>query len=145
MNTTHIVHPGEVLTIVADAVASGNLVRLSDAGVEPIATTPVSASSTLLIGPFSAVRRYRIEDVTGSLQSSVAVSDLPLAAVADAAAATAVAFPAGGTGTAAGGWDTASNRNLAITRFTALLADVADLRAQLNAALAKLRTAGILQ
>jgi hypothetical protein len=65
--------------------------------------------------------------------------------VADAIADTSADFPAGGTGAAAGGWDTASNRNLAITRFNALRALVLDMRAQLNAALAKLRTAGILQ
>lgn len=67
------------------------------------------------------------------------------ATVADAAAATAVAFPAGGTGAAAGGWDTAANRDLAINRFAALLVDVADLRTQVNALLAELRTAGIIQ
>lgn len=66
------------------------------------------------------------------------------AAVADAAAATAVAFPAGGTGAAAGGWDTATNRDLAIDRFAALLVDVAALRTQLNSLLAQLRTAGII-
>jgi len=75
-----------------------------------------------------------------------------------AAAATAVALPAGGTGTAAGGWDTAVNRDLAIARFAALLADVAAIRTsnnalvtdvaairtKLNNLLAKLRTAGVL-
>ncbi len=66
------------------------------------------------------------------------------ATVSDAAAATAVAFPAGGTGAAAGGWDTAGNRDLAITRFAALLADVAGLRAQMNALLAELRTRKII-
>lgn len=66
------------------------------------------------------------------------------AAIADAAAATATAFPAGGTGAAAGGWDTAVNRDLAIAAFAALLVDVADLRAQLNTALARFRTMGIL-
>lgn len=68
----------------------------------------------------------------------------PAVAVTNPAAATAVAFPAGGTGAAAGAWDTAVNRDLAIARFAALLADVADLRAQLTALLASLRTTGIL-
>lgn len=67
------------------------------------------------------------------------------AAVADAAAATAVAFPPGGTGAAAGGWDTAGNRDLAIARFTALLADVADLRTKFNALAARCRAAGIIE
>lgn len=66
------------------------------------------------------------------------------AVTANAAAATAVAFPAGGTGAAAGGWDTAVNRDLAIDRFAALLVDVASIRTQLNALLAELRTAGII-
>lgn len=66
------------------------------------------------------------------------------AAVANAAAATAVAFPPGGTGTAAGGWDTAVNRDLAITRFAALLTDVASIRTQLNALLTELRTRKII-
>lgn len=60
MNITHLVNPGEVLSIVADEFASGNLVRLSDAaGGEPLATTPIAASSSLLIGPFSRSRRWR--------------------------------------------------------------------------------------
>lgn len=43
-------------------------------------------------------------------------------------AATAVNPPAGGTGAAAGGYDTAGNRDLAITSLTAVIADVATLR-----------------
>lgn len=68
----------------------------------------------------------------------------PAGAVADAAAATATAMPAGGTGAAAGGWDTAANRDLAIAAFAALLDDVAAIRTQLNAALAQLRTNGLI-
>ena len=85
-----------------------------------------------------------------------------LAAVADASAATATAIaaavpaaaPAGGTGAAAGAWDTAANRDLAITTindlrthaiemdldYEALLVDVAGLRTQLNLVLARLRS-----
>ena len=76
-------------------------------------------------------------------------TDLATAAAAAAtatsiAAAVPAAAPAGGTGVAAGGWDTAANRDLAITTindlrthaiemdldYEALLADVADLRAK---------------
>lgn len=75
---------------------------------------------------------------------NIPVPDRVSVAVANAAAATAAAFPAGGTGAAAGGWDTAGNRDLAITRFTALLTDVADLRTQFNALLAELRNRKII-
>lgn len=57
---------------------------------------------------------------------------VPTAAVANVAGAT----PAGGTGAAAGAYDTAGNRDT-------LIATVAELKAQLNALLARLRTAGI--
>lgn len=48
------------------------------------------------------------------------------------------AVPAGGTGAAAGGWDTAANRNTAITTIT-------EIKAQVNLILARLRTAGIIR
>jgi hypothetical protein len=57
---------------------------------------------------------------------------IPTPAVADVAGT----IPAGGTGTAAGGWDTAGNRNTAITT-------AGEIKTQLNALLARLRTAGI--
>jgi len=74
-------------------------------------------------------------------------------AEADAGAATAAAVsgtvPAGGSGAAAGGWDTAGNRDTAITTITelkttvnALVTDVAAIRTKLNNTLAKLRTYG---
>lgn len=88
------------------------------------------------------------------------------AAQANVAAATATAIaaavpaaaPAGGTGTTAGAWDTAANRDAAITTindlrthaiemdldYEALLVDVNALRTTVNALLAKLRTHGII-
>jgi hypothetical protein len=66
------------------------------------------------------------------------------AAVADADAATATDAPAGGTGAAAGAWDTAEHRDAAIATINALVADTAALRAKINALLASLRTAGLL-
>ncbi len=47
------------------------------------------------------------------------------------------AVPAGGTGTAAGGWDTAANRDIAI-------ATIIELKTRINALQAALRTAGVL-
>ena len=52
---------------------------------------------------------------------------------AAATAATALAPPAGGTGATAGGYDSAANRNLAIASLTAQIADMAVIRAQLQA------------
>jgi hypothetical protein len=51
--------------------------------------------------------------------------------------------PDGGTGTAAGGWDTAQNRDAAITTINTLVASFASLQTDFNALLAKLRDAGI--
>lgn len=82
------------------------------------------------------------EQILESFRLSHGYAPAGTATVANAAAATAVAMPAGGTGAAAGGWDTAANRDLAIARFAALLVDVADIRTQLNALLAQLRTNG---
>ena len=66
------------------------------------------------------------------------------AAVASVATATPAAAPAGGVGTAAGGWDTAANRDAAIATInsTRILAD--ELKTQVNALLAELRTRNII-
>lgn len=66
------------------------------------------------------------------------------AAVTDAAAATALDAPPGGTGTAAGGYDTADNRDLMITSQNAIIDDVANLRTQFNALQTSLRDRGII-
>lgn len=52
-------------------------------------------------------------------------------------AAVAGATPAGGTGAAAGGWDTAGNRDTTITTIT-------EIKAQLNALLVQLKAAKII-
>ena len=62
--------------------------------------------------------------------------------VDDAASATALDPPAGGTDNAAGAYDTADNRDLMITSLTAVIADMADIRTQFNLLLAELRTEG---
>jgi len=58
----------------------------------------------------------------------------------DVPAPTAVNPPAGGTGTAAGGYDTAANRDLMITSLTAAVADIAAMKVVVDGLLAKLRT-----
>lgn len=52
-------------------------------------------------------------------------------------AAVAGSIPAGGTGAAAGGWDTAGNRDTAITTIT-------EIKTQLNALMTALRNKGII-
>lgn len=141
---TKLLSAGKILTVTADVFSSGLLTRLPDSagGGDPFSPIPISASSVLIIGPFSASRRYVITSNAGLLVVSVADLLLPAAGVTDAAAATAVSFPVGGTGTAAGGWDTAGNRDLAIARFAAALADIASLRTAVNTLLARERAAG---
>lgn len=113
---------------------------------------------------------------TGAAVASVTAADSAAAAAATAttiAAAIPAAAPAGGTGATAGAWDTAANRDAAITTindlrayaveqkadFDAVVADVADIRtkygvavtlanetkAQINALLAELRTRNIIK
>ncbi len=74
--------------------------------------------------------------------SDATTGDALVITTADAAAATASNPPAGGTGAAAGGYDTAGNRDLMITSLTAVIADVADIRTQFNALLTELKTEG---
>jgi hypothetical protein len=85
-----------------------------------------------------------------------AIADVAGAGIAIAAAVPAAA-PAGGTGTADGGWDTAAHRDSAITTINGLVtlgtelktdigtlsATVVEIKTQLNDLLAKLRDAGI--
>jgi hypothetical protein len=140
LNSTTILLPaGKVLTVTADALSSGSVVRLLDDGGSgpPIAISP---SNSMAFGAFTGNRRYSINTDVGALV--VSVDDPVQTQVADAVAITAVTFPAGGVGTAAGGWDTAVNRDLAIARFNALLADVTALRVTVNALLVQARISG---
>lgn len=60
------------------------------------------------------------------------------------AAVTQLAAPAGGTGTAAGGWDTAANRNLAIASINAARTDIANVKQVLNALIDDLQALGLI-
>jgi len=71
-------------------------------------------------------------ETLGSSELNTVFAALPTAAVADVAGLA----PAGGTGATAGAYDTAAHRD-------ALIATVAEIKVQLNALLAALRTAGI--
>lgn len=61
--TTLYLEPGKKLTVTADAVSSGTVVRLSDsAGGEPYSPVDVSASSSVVLGPYASPRRYALSD-----------------------------------------------------------------------------------
>lgn len=79
-----------------------------------------------------------------NISTSQAGPVLKAAARADDATAIPAAAPAGGTGAAAGGWDTAANRDAAIATINGLRTNVTNLQAAFNDLLAKLRTAGLL-
>lgn len=57
---------------------------------------------------------------------------------------TATDMPTGGTGTAAGGWSTAANRNAAIAAFAALRVDVDNTKQVLNALIDDLQALGLI-
>lgn len=89
------------------------------------------------------VKDNLLQRVLKNLLSDFVLSSPAAIAATTVAAAIPAAAPAGGTGAAAGGWDTAANRDLAITTindlrtyaieqkadFNALQADVVALRA----------------
>ena len=60
------------------------------------------------------------------------------------AAMTSADMPAGGTGAAAGGWDTAANRDIAIADFAELRVDVIDLKQFVNSIVDDLQALGLL-
>lgn len=59
--------------------------------------------------------------------------------------ATQVTPPAGGAGAAAGAWDTAGNRDLAIASITAGAADLVELKKVVNSIIDDLQAVGLLQ
>lgn len=87
------------------------------------------------------------ESTVGAVASAAAATTTTIAAAIPDAA------PAGGTGAAAGAWDTAANRDAAITTindlrayaveqkadFDKIVADVDDIRSKLNSLLTSLR------
>lgn len=72
----------------------------------------------------------------GVVKQAVAVADITESVITDA--------PAGGTGTADGGWDTAENRDIAIAAINAAIDSIQALELKVNDLLVKLRTAGVL-
>lgn len=87
------------------------------------------------------------ELVTGGISPQAAVqlaAATPGTAVTATAALTGqTAIPAGGTGAAAGGWDTAPHRDSAITTIGQMQADILALRTTIEAMRTVLVAAGI--
>jgi hypothetical protein len=79
-----------------------------------------------------------------ALAATETVKGVVLKAAIQAAPVAAVpaAAPAGGTGAAAGGWDTAGNRDLAIATINGLRLDIIELQAVVSGIITKMRTAG---
>lgn len=103
-------------------------------------------NATPIVQPSAYTQTYSTADKTHAAQTATGIAaNVPAAA------------PAGGTGTAAGGWDTAANRNSAITTinglrtwalemdgdYEALLVDVTDLKQLVNALIDDLQALGL--
>lgn len=80
----------------------------------------------------------RYEDSAGRVRALRGVATQGPIGATPTVADVAGTIPAGGTGTAAGGWDTAGNRNTAITTIT-------EIKTQLNALLTELRAKGYIR
>lgn len=103
----------------------------SGASYAPVTVTEVSSfagSSFVLPAPTALVR--------GGVLTG--------AGITDSTAPVTAAAPAGGTGTAAGGWDTAGNRDLAITTINQTRTLALELQTKLNALISSLETNGII-
>lgn len=89
-----------------------------------------------------------IGNVLGSTASPATTTTLGVvkqsATVSASAVTVPTAAPAGGTGTAAGGWDTAVDRDAAITTINGLVTAAADYKTKINAIIAALQAAGIM-
>ena len=111
--------------------------------------TQLGNAATDTVGLYDATAVARQNHITDAPEITSANTVAAAAATATTIAATVpAAAPAGGTGAAAGAWDTAANRNLAITTindlrthaiemdldYEALLVDVADIRTKYAAA-----------
>lgn len=135
----------------ANAVAFGNTVVNydvnaygSDAGTTPRVVAPHSSGSGLLLGKALTAGIYTVGDqitsdggfrsggVLSHVGSSVGFYGVTPTIRPTALTATVAAAPAGGTGAAAGGWDTAANRNLAIATINNLKTRVDQLETKLQ-------------
>lgn len=71
IKTTTSLKAGEILTVVADAVSSGHVVRESrSAGEQAQSLTDISASTTTTFGPYTQTERFTIQSNGGQLSYS---------------------------------------------------------------------------
>lgn len=76
--------------------------------------------------------------------STVLGGVLEASGITDSTATVANAAPAGGTGAAAGGWDTAVNRDTAITTINDTRTLALELQTKVNALISSLETSGVI-
>jgi hypothetical protein len=85
MQTTQQLRVGQVLTVTADAVSSGTVQRLTQPGdaTSPYAVQAVAVSTSVVLGPFQAVRNYQIVTNNGNpLSYTIAAPDSDSATIA---------------------------------------------------------------
>lgn len=95
--------------------------------------------------PLSAV----IDEVNANIELPAPAADVrggvfTQIGIVDSTATIPNAAPAGGTGTAAGGWDTAGNRDAAITTINETRTLALELQTRVNTILSSLESAGIM-
>ncbi|MBX3490899.1 hypothetical protein [Parvibaculum sp.] len=84
--------PYSALTVIADALSRGSVVRLADSmGGEPQGVTPIANDETVVIGPFGVQTRHDIVCSNGALTYGMAPVDFPTLTEAVAASLAAAA------------------------------------------------------
>ena len=101
-------------------------------------STPTVAANQVMVGDLWLQLSLRKLAVCVQVDPTVVFMEVIRGAVPTVTvAAVAGSVPAGGTGTAAGGWDTAGNRDTAITT-------IGEIKTQLNALMVALRQKGVI-
>jgi hypothetical protein len=117
-------------------ISNDGTVRLFDVDLQLGTTTgtKIGTGTTQKIGFFGAT----------PIVQGTAFTQTYTTATHTHAADTTLAVPAGGTGTAAGGWDTAANRDAAINRINALRTDYLNTKQVLNGLIDDLQALGLI-
>lgn len=68
-------YAGQTLTLVTDANSSGLYWRLKQDGTDPQPAVAISASSTVVLGPFGQDRTYAFSALLGLIVATVGVDD----------------------------------------------------------------------
>jgi hypothetical protein len=113
-------------------MANGNTQLYASQGNGGRATVTVNELAALIGGEIS-IPPAQVATLGGVLLG---------AGVTPASATVPAAAPAGGTGTAAGAWDTSANRDAAIATINGLRTDVIELQTKVNALISSLSASG---